>query len=208
MLLIVAVVIVFAIVAVAYVAGRDGGGTQVSVARPSEDVGPVGTIWVANEQGDTLTAIDARTASARMTAVGIAGPHNVQASEDGTQVWAVSGRDSQLVGIDTVRMRQIGAVPTGSHPAHVVLAADGRAAYVTGSKTDDVTEIDLARLRKRASVDVGTYPHGLRPSPDGRLLLVANMKGGSVSVIDRASMRRIGYIDVGDAPVQVAWMPD
>ncbi len=205
---IVAIVVVFSIVAVAFATSRDGGGTQSSAARSTDGVGPVGTIWVANEQGDTLTAIDARTASVRMTATGIAAPHNIQASDDGSQVWAVSGRNSQLVGIDTVRMRQIGRVPTGSHPAHVVLAADAGAAYVTGSKADDVTEIDLARLRRRASVEVGSYPHGLRPSPDGRLLLVANMKGESVSVINRAGMRRIGDIDVGDAPVQVAWMPD
>jgi len=105
-LLTVAAVIVLATVAAAYAVSREHGGTRDSAARPAEAEGPVGTIWVANEQGDTLTAIDARTASVRVTATGIAAPHNVQASDDGRQVWAVSGRDSQLVGIDTLRMRQ------------------------------------------------------------------------------------------------------
>ena len=45
-----------------------------------------GTIWVANEGADSLTAVDAKSHEVVTVIRGIAGPHNVQVSPDGRTV--------------------------------------------------------------------------------------------------------------------------
>ncbi len=52
-----------------------------------------GTVWVANEDGDSLTVLDAATGEVVSTITGIESPHNLQASPEGDSVWAVSGHD-------------------------------------------------------------------------------------------------------------------
>ena len=52
------------------------------------------TVWVANDDGASLTAIDAGQNKVATTLTGIKGPHNVQVSPNGRTMWAVSGSDS------------------------------------------------------------------------------------------------------------------
>ena len=181
--------------------------TQVSPthsdAKPVIDVR--GTVWVANEAGNSLTAIDAATGRVINTVRGIEAPHNVQASDDGRSVWAVSGHDSTLVGIGAKSQRLAGSAATGEHPAHVVLDQASARAYVSNSGADSVTAFDLKTMRPLATIPVGSFPHGMRISPDGSTLMVANMKGGSVTLVDLRSLRPAATIPVGEAPVQVAF---
>ncbi len=182
-------------------------GAQASAVR-NDEARPIklsGTIWVANEAGNSLSAID--TASGRVvnTVQGIAGPHNVQVSDDGGSVWAVSGHDSSLVGIGAEDRQLTGLAATGKHPAHVVLDRAGNRAFVSNSGDDTVTAFSLKGMQPIATIPVGAYPHGMRIAPDGRMLMVANMKGGSVTLIDLQRMRPAATIAVGEAPVQVAF---
>ena len=85
-----------------------------------------GTVWVANEEGGTLTAIDAATNQVATTLDGIDGPHNVQIGPDGASLWTVSGHDSFAAMLDTTSMEVHGAVPTGGSPAHVVVTPTER----------------------------------------------------------------------------------
>lgn len=181
--------------------------TQTSPARDAAraSIDVRGTVWVANEAGDSLTAIDAATGRVINAVGGIAAPHNVQASDDGRSVWAVSGRDSTLVGIGADSQRLSGSAATGEHPAHVVLDRAGSRAYVSNSGDDTVTAYDLRTMRRLATVPTGSFPHGMRISPDGSSLLVANMQGGSVTLVDLRQLRPTATIPVGEAPVQVAF---
>jgi YVTN family beta-propeller protein len=164
-----------------------------------------GTVWVANEDGNSLTAIDAATGRVVSTLSGIESPHNVQASEDGSSVWAVSGHDSILAGVNQSSAQLLGSAATGEHPAHVVLDQAARRAYVSNSGDDSVSVIDLKSMEQIATIPVGAFPHGMRISPDGSTLLVANMKSRSVTFVDTRKLKAIDTITVGDAPVQVAF---
>jgi YVTN family beta-propeller protein len=167
-----------------------------------------GTVWVANEEGNSLTAIDAATQRVVTTLTGVAGPHNLQVAPDGSSIWAVSGHDNQALAIDTTSYELIGTAPTGRHPAHIILSLDGRTAYVTNAEDNTVSAIDTATFQTTATIAVGAYPHGMRPSPDGRWIYVANMQDSTVSVIDTATNQRVADIEVGQSPVQVAFSPD
>lgn len=167
-----------------------------------------GTIWVANEEGNSLTAIDAATNKVVTTLNGIAGPHNVQAAADGSGVWAISGHEEMAIMIDPQTYAVHGAAPVGAHPAHIILSVDGKAVYVTNAEDDTVSVVDAATMQPVATVPVGDYPHGLRPSPDGRWVYVANMNAGTVSVIDTQNNTKVADIEVGEMPVQVGFAPD
>ena len=113
-----------------------------------------GTVWVANEGDDSLTAIDAATNEVVATLRGIAGPHNLQVSPNGRNVWAVSGHESMAVMLDGTTYRVHGVVPTGKEPAHVVLTPDGSVAYVTNAADGTVTAVDAARMEALATIAV------------------------------------------------------
>lgn len=186
-----------------------GGMPFVGVLTISAQDNPIqGTIWVADEFGNSITVIDASTNEVLTTLTGIEGPHNLQASPDGASIWAVSGHDSTAVVIDVQTYELMGTVPTGEHPAHVILTPDGNTAYVTNSEDNTVTAIDAATLTAVATIPVGEYPHGLRPSPDGRWIYVANTDGTTLSVIDSTTNTVVADIEVGQRPVQVAFSPD
>lgn len=167
-----------------------------------------GTIWVADEFGNSITVIDASTNEVITTLTGIEGPHNLQVSPDGATVWAVSGHDSTAIAIDVQTYELLGTVPTGAHPAHIILTLDSNTAYVTNSENNSVTAIDSASMTAMATIPVGEYPHGLRPSPDGRWVYVANTNGTTLSVIDTSTNTVVAEVEVGQRPVQVAFSPD
>ena len=172
-----------------------------------------GTVWVANEDGNSLTAIDASTYEVLSTVTGIESPHNVQVSPDGAAVWAVSGHNHAVVSIDAASLRVLGAAPTGVSPAHVVLAPDGTRAYVTNAGDDtlssyEVAEVAAGEAAEGTSLKLGEGPHGLRPSADGSLLVVANTHAGTIDLVETADLTVEATIEVGDSPVQVALDPD
>lgn len=167
-----------------------------------------GTVWVANEYGNSISVIDTRTNEVITTLTGIAGPHNLQVAPDGRTVWAVSGADSIAIKIDATSYALMGTVPTGEHPAHVILTPDGSTVYVTNGGENTVTAIDAETMAVVATVPVGESPHGARPSPDGQWIYVANANGTTLSVIETAANTRAADIEVGERPVQVAFSPD
>ncbi|MDO9216321.1 MAG: cytochrome D1 domain-containing protein [Lacisediminimonas sp.] len=188
-------------------------------------------VYIANENADTVSVIDAPSSKV-LTPVRVGKtPHNVQLSPDGRVVWvtnngeqdsepaashpgmkkaehAVMAKPGAVWLIDTGTDTIIAKIPVGLHPAHVVLTPDGRFAYITNAGGDSVTVIDAAARSVVATIAVGKFPHGMRFSPDGRQAYVANLKGGSVSVIDVATRKEIAQIPVGKGPAQVGFTPD
>lgn len=187
-------------------------------------------VYVANEDADTVSVLDA--ASFKTLAVVRVGvkPHNVQVSPDGTRVWVTNngepvadaaahqgmGKDEhQAMGgagavwvIDATTDAVLAKVAVGLHPAHVVLAPDGRFAYVTNGGDNTLSVIDASTQRLVSTIAVGKFPHGIRVSPDGKQAYVANLKGNTVSVVDTASQKEVTQIPVGKGPAQVGFTPD
>jgi YVTN family beta-propeller protein len=179
----------------------------VLVREPGGSGVVTGTIWVANEGSDSLTAIDAGTHAVVTVLHGVAAPHNVQVSPDGATVWATSPSRDAVAAIDASTLAVRGIVRTGVGPAHVVLTPDGSTALVTNAGADSLAIVDVARLQAVKDVATGPYPHGLRPSPNGRSALVADMGGSTVTFVDLQTGASVA-VEVGRAPVQVAFSPD
>jgi YVTN family beta-propeller protein len=181
-------------------------------------------VFVADEEGNTVSILDAASFK-RITAVPVGRePHNVQVSPDGKLAWVTNngerghgmgkgGHEAMASGgevwaIDTESHAVAAKVPVGKHPAHVVLTPDGRFAYVTNGGENTVSVVDTEARKVVATIAVGAYPHGIRISPNGREAYVANLKGGTVSVIDIGARKEVAQIPVGKGPAQTGFAPD
>ena len=191
-----------------------------------------GKVYVADEEANTVSVIDA-VSFKRISSIPVGqGPHNVQVAPDGKLVWVTNnGEPGKAAGkvthegmpkaadgvmavggevwaIDTATDKVVAKVPVGMHPAHVVVTPDGRDAYVANGGDNSVSVVDISALRVVETIKIGISPHGMRISPDGKQAWVANLKGGTVSVIDIASSKEITQIAVGNGPAQVGFTPD
>ena len=184
-----------------------------------------GTVYSANEGGNSISAIDLGTGSVETVDVGVS-PHNVDLTPDGNLLLAVGspaadhahGSDDDghadtdagggvLVVLDPERLSQpVATVEVGAHPAHVVADRSGRA-YASLSGGNEIAVVDLAQAEVIERIATGAYPHGLRLSPDESEIYVANVEDGSVSVIDTQDLTEVARIPVGAAPVQVGFTP-
>jgi len=189
-----------------------------------------GKVYVANEDGGTVSVLDASSFKT-VAAVPVGRlPHNVQVAPDGGLAWVTNNGDGDAPGhagghggsatghdaapagevwaIDTATDSVVAKVSVGLHPAHVVLTPDGRHAFVTNGGEDTVSVVDTSARRVVGTIPVDKYPHGIRISPDGALAYVANLKGGTVSVIDTALRKEVARIPAGKGPAQVGFTPD
>lgn len=195
---------------------------QISVlAVAGSAVSATGKVYVADEEANTVSVIDA-VSFKRISSIPVGqGPHNVQVAPDGKLVWVTNNgepaeenketseakmsKSGDMAGtapgavwaIDTATAKVVAKVPVGMHPAHVVVSGDGRTAYVTNGGDNTVSVVDTKAHQVIATIPVGTFPHGLRISPDGGQVWVANLKGETVSVVDTGSRKEIAKIAVG-----------
>ncbi len=188
---------------------KSGPDQPEKISKPVEQVQVVtGTVWVADEDGNSLTAIDATSQKVVTTLTGIPSPHNVQVSPDGKTLWVVSGSNSIVAALDAKTLALLRTAATGAMPAHVVISPDGKTVFVTNNSNNTVSVIDAITMKSLATIAVGSGPHGLRPSPDGKWLYVANLGGKTLSVINLETSTKVAEIEVGKAPAQVAFSPD
>jgi YVTN family beta-propeller protein len=188
-------------------------------------------VYIANENADTVSVIDAASFKV-LTPVRVGRmPHNVQLSPEGKFLWvtnngepdpapapghpgmnkaehAVMAKPGAVWLIDTASDAVVAKIPVGLHPAHVVVTPDGRFAYITNGGDNSVSVVDAAARSVVATIPVGKFPHGLRFAPGGKQAWVANLKSGTVSVIDVAAHKEIAQIPVGKGPAQVGFTAD
>lgn len=186
--------------------GPGDSGAPTSATTPAS--GAQGTVWVADEGGNAVTAVDAATNAVVTTVSGISSPHNVQVAPDGKHVYAVSGDGNTVAEVDTADYGLTASGPTGNHPAHVVLTPDGGKTYVTNFGDGTISVYEAGDLKPTKVIRIGGGPHGMRPTADGGALVVANMEGKTVDVVDTRTDTKTASVPVGGPPVQVAVSPD
>jgi YVTN family beta-propeller protein len=165
-----------------------------------------GSVWVADESGNSLTVLDAESSTVATTLTGIGGPHNVQVGRDAMTVYATSSAD-MVVAIDAETYRITATAPTGPHPAHVIETPDDKV-YVTNAGDGTVSVFRSRSLEPVGRIEVGGMPHGLRASTDGSVIVVANHGSGALDVLDARSDRLDFSVPVGEGPAQVAVSAD
>jgi YVTN family beta-propeller protein len=154
-------------------------------------------VYVANEDGNTVSVFDAASFKNVATIPAGAGPHNVQVSPDGKLAWVTNNGDAGKEGDDQARMKGSMKGMQMPMPDHAAMSGRGEVWAI-----DTTTDAVVARIA------VGNSPAHVVLSADGRFAYVTNGGDNTVSVIDTASQQVVAVIPVGTAPHGMRISPD
>src|SRR5262245_57538051 len=157
------------------------------------------TLWVNNDQGNSLTAINPRTGKPGRT-IPVTDPYNLYFTPDGRYAIVVSERLQRLDFRDphTMRLHQSLPVPC-SGPNHMDFTANGRFLLLSCEFDGKAVEVDVANEKVVGSLtlDSGGMPQDVKLSPDGKDFYVADMARGGVWIVDAHRLTKVGFIPTG-----------
>jgi YVTN family beta-propeller protein len=171
-------------------------GRQPQHVTPSWDLR---TLWVGNNQGNSLTAIDPRTGRRGRT-VRVADPYNLYFTPDGRRAIVVAEALGRLDFRDprTMRLRHSLRVPCRGVD-HMDFSADGRRLLASCEYSGHLIWVDVARERVVGGLRLapGAMPQDVKLAPDGRVYYVADLALQGVWVIDATRPRKLEFIHTG-----------
>jgi YVTN family beta-propeller protein len=171
-------------------------GVQPQHVVPSYDLK---TLWVNNDQGNSLTAIDPRTGKRGRT-VPVTDPYNLYFTPDGHYAIVVSERRARVDfrNARTMRIHHSLSIPC-SGVNHMDFAANGKFLLVSCEFDGKVVKVDVAgeKVVGSLTLDRGGMPQDVKLSPDGKFFYVADMARGGVWIVDADRMRKVGFIPTG-----------
>jgi DNA-binding beta-propeller fold protein YncE len=157
------------------------------------------TLWVGNNQGNSLTAIDPATGRSGRT-VQVADPYNLYFTPDGRRAIVVAERAGRLDFRDPHTMRLRHALPVPCQGVdHMDFSADGRYLLASCEFSGELIRVDVALERVAGVVQLraGAMPQDVKLAPDGSVFYVADMTSDGVWVIDAAQPRVLGFVPTG-----------
>jgi YVTN family beta-propeller protein len=158
------------------------------------------TLWVTNDQGNSLTPIDPRTGLPGKP-VPVTDPYNMYFTPDGRYavVMAERLREIDFRDAHTMKLHHALSVPTCMGVNHADYTANGRFMLASCEFGREMIVVDVARERlvRTIPLPTGSSPQDVKLSPDGRVFYVADRGHGGVWIISARSFRRIGFIPTG-----------
>ena len=160
------------------------------------------TLWVDNDQGNSLTPINPATGKPGRT-IPVSDPYNLYFTPDGRYAIVVAERLARLDFRDAHTMRLHRSVPVPCEgPNHMDFSADGRYLLASCEFGDGrLVKVDVRREKVVGTLGLppGASPQDVRLSPDGKIFYVADLELDGVWVIDARKLRRRGFIPTGAA---------
>jgi DNA-binding beta-propeller fold protein YncE len=158
------------------------------------------TLWVTNDQGNSLTPIDPLTGRPGRP-VPVVDPYNLYFTADGMRAIVVAEAHRELDFREPHTMRLVHALHVPQCPGvdHMDYTADGRTALVSCEFGGDMIVVDLVheRVLRRIELRPGAMPQDVKLSPDGRTFYVADMMSGGVWLIDARTWRKLRFQPTG-----------
>ena len=157
------------------------------------------TLWVNNDQGNTLTPIDPATGKPG-SPVRVSDPYNLYFTPDGRFAIVVSERLQRLDFRDASTMRLHRSLPVPCRGVnHMDFSADGRYLVASCEFDGGLIKVDVAREKVVGSLTLqaGGMPQDVKLSPDGKVYYVADMAAGGVWIVSAKRLRRIGFVPTG-----------
>ena len=152
------------------------------------------TLYVNNNNGNTLTPIDPRTGKPGAD-IPIDDPYNLYFSPDGTKAIVMAERNNAVDFYDPKTWTLIKKVPIPHAGVnHAEFSADGKTMVASCEFSGFLVRIDLDRMEITGELNVGGKPVDVKLSPDGSVMFNANETKNGVTVVDWANMRELGFI--------------
>jgi YVTN family beta-propeller protein len=155
------------------------------------------TLYVNNNNGNTLTPIDPRTGKPGAD-IPIDDPYNLYFSPDGTKAIIMAERNNAVDFYDPktwTLIKKVHIPHAGVN--HAEFTADGKTMVASCEFSGFLVRIDLDRMEITGELHVGGKPVDVKLSPDGSVMFNANETRDGVSVVDWANMRDLGFIPTG-----------
>lgn len=150
------------------------------------------TLWVSNDEGNSLTAISPRT-SRPLRTVPVRDPYNLYFTPDGRRAIVVAEALHRLDFRDPHTMALRKSVPVTCKGAdHMDYTADGRRALVSCEFSGQMILVDLRaeKVLRYLSLSPTAMPQDVKLAPDGRRFFVADMATGGVWVIGARTLHK------------------
>jgi YVTN family beta-propeller protein len=157
------------------------------------------TLWVAQDYGDQLTAIDPATGKLGQT-VHVDDPYNMYFTPDGKYSVVMAERERRMDFRDAHTMQVVKRVPVGCKGVnHADYSIDGKYMIATCEFSSELIKLDVASQTVIGHLQLkpAGMPQDCRISPDGKVFYVANMDANGVHVIDGESFKQIDFIPTG-----------
>jgi len=165
---------------------------------PSYDLS---TLYVTNDLGNSLTAIDPRTGKPGRT-IPVEDPYNLYFTPGGRYAIVVAERLHRLDFRDahTFALHRSLSVPC-SGVDHMDFSADGRYLIASCEFSGQLIKVDVRRERIVGVLDLpdgrGGMPQDVRISPDGRIFYVADLAANGVWKVDGRRLKVVGFVATG-----------
>jgi DNA-binding beta-propeller fold protein YncE len=158
------------------------------------------TLYVTNDEGDSLTPIDPRTARPGRP-VPVLDPYNLYFTPDGRYAIVVAEARRQLDFLDahTMALHHALATPQCAGVDHMDYTADGRYALVSCEFAGRMIVVDLATesIVKTIELAPGAMPQDVKLAPDGSVFYVADMANNGVWVVNAHTMSVLEMVLTG-----------
>src|SRR5439155_2537201 len=151
------------------------------------------TLWVSNDQSNTLTAINPRTTRPGRT-IAVDDPYNLYFTTDGRFAIVVAERNRRLDFRDPHSMALVHQLSVPCRGVdHMDFSADGSYLLASCEFSGQMVKVDVARQRVVGTLDlpdgIAGMPQDVKLSPDGSVFYVADMHANGLWEIDGARMK-------------------
>jgi YVTN family beta-propeller protein len=157
------------------------------------------TLWVLNNQGNTLTRIDPATGKQGDT-VRVDDPYNLYYTPDGKYALVVAERLRRLDFRDPETMRLHYALPVPCRGVnHLDYAANGRYLLASCEFSSEVIKVDIVAKKVLGTLRLPGrgQPQDVRLSPDGKVFYIADMRAHGVYVVDGEHLTVLDFLPTG-----------
>jgi YVTN family beta-propeller protein len=158
------------------------------------------TLWVTNDEGNSLTPIDPATGDPGPP-VPVLDPYNMYFTPDGRYavVMAEAMRRIDFLDAHTMKLRHTLSVTQCAGVNHADYTADGRFMLVSCEFASRMIVLNVARQRVLRTIQLpqGASPQDVKLSPDGSVFYVADLNYGGLWEFNASSFRRIGFMTTG-----------
>jgi DNA-binding beta-propeller fold protein YncE len=159
------------------------------------------TLYVTNDVGNSLTAIDPRTGKPGRT-IPVEDPYNMYFTPDGRYAIVVAERLHRLDfrNPHTFALHHSLPVPC-SGIDHMDFAADGRYLIASCEFSGQLVKVNVQQQRVVGVLDLpdgrGGMPQDVRVSPDGQTFYVADLTAGGVWKVNGDRFKIAGFVRTG-----------
>jgi YVTN family beta-propeller protein len=157
------------------------------------------TLWVNNNQGNSLTPIDPRTGRPGRP-VPVEDPYNLYFSPDGRYALVMAERNNELDLRDPHTMRLVRRLSLPCRGInHGDFTADGGLFLASCEFSGELLVVDWRVPAVRHVIELGHHsmPQDVKLSPDGEIFYVADMDRGGVWLVDADTFDVIRFMRTG-----------